>query len=294
MQLRYRQQVYGGGGRRRRVDAHPRRHAPRRAAVPSAGGSLERLVVLVGGGSANLSGTLNASGSTFQLAFQQAAIAAFKSVQPGMTVNYGGGGSGKGRTDLAARTVNFAGSDSPIPARRRRASRARRSSTSRSCRPDHGLVQPVRRRASCSCRRPTIASIFQGKIKTWNDPAITADNPGATLPAPRSPSPHRSDGSGTTAELHQVPRGGRAGSAWTLGSGSTVKWPATSQGRQRQRRCGPDHQVHRRGHRLRRLLRRQGLRPDLRLGQEQGRQVRRAVAGRRPPPPPATATSSPT
>ncbi len=32
-----------------------------------------------------------------------------------MTVNYGGGGSGKGRTDLASGTVQFAGSDSPIP-----------------------------------------------------------------------------------------------------------------------------------------------------------------------------------
>ena len=68
-----------------------------------------------GGGSSSLSGTLNASGSTFQLTFQQAAIQAFKSVQPNITVNYGGGGSGKGRTDLASGTVNFAGSDSPIP-----------------------------------------------------------------------------------------------------------------------------------------------------------------------------------
>src|SRR5882757_6345623 len=67
--------------------------------------------------SASLSGTLNASGSSFQLTFQQAAISAFKSVQPNITVNYGGGGSGKGRTDLAGGTVNFAGSDSPIPAK---------------------------------------------------------------------------------------------------------------------------------------------------------------------------------
>src|SRR5271166_6637696 len=68
-----------------------------------------------GGGSSSLSGTLNGSGSTFQLTFQQSAVQAFKSVQPNMTVNYSGGGSGKGRTDLASGTVNFAGSDSPIP-----------------------------------------------------------------------------------------------------------------------------------------------------------------------------------
>ena len=80
--------------------------APRRAAHPRRSG-------------AALSGTLNGSGSTFQLTFQQAAIAAFKSVQPNMTVNYGGGGSGKGRTDLASGVVNYAGSDSPIPAAER-------------------------------------------------------------------------------------------------------------------------------------------------------------------------------
>src|SRR5499427_1458263 len=68
-----------------------------------------------GGGSSSLSGTLNGSGSTFQLIFQQSAIQAFKTVQPNMTVNYGGGGSGKGRSDLAAGVVNYAGSDSPIP-----------------------------------------------------------------------------------------------------------------------------------------------------------------------------------
>ena len=65
---------------------------------------------------AKLSGTLNGSGSTFQTTFQQTAIQSFKSIQPGLTVNYGGGGSGKGRTDLASGVVNFAGSDSPIPA----------------------------------------------------------------------------------------------------------------------------------------------------------------------------------
>src|ERR1700720_4765818 len=54
---------------------------------------------------AAVSGTINASGSTFQTNFQQAAISGFKSVQPGVTVNYGGGGSGAGRTALYSSTV---------------------------------------------------------------------------------------------------------------------------------------------------------------------------------------------
>src|SRR6478735_2326513 len=65
-----------------------------------------------GGGSA--SGTLNGSGSSFQLAYQQAAIEAYKDINKNLTINYGGGGSGKGRTDLAGQVVDYAGSDSPI------------------------------------------------------------------------------------------------------------------------------------------------------------------------------------
>src|ERR1700691_5805058 len=60
------------------------------------------------------SGTINAAGSTFQLNFQQAAIAAFKSVDPSVTVNYAGVGSGTGRADPYKSTVLFARSDPPI------------------------------------------------------------------------------------------------------------------------------------------------------------------------------------
>src|SRR5262249_60956878 len=68
-----------------------------------------------GSSSSSLSGTLNGSGSTFQLTFQQTAIQSFKQIQSGMTVNYGGGGSGKGRTDLAGGVGQFAGPGPPVP-----------------------------------------------------------------------------------------------------------------------------------------------------------------------------------
>ena len=57
------------------------------------------------------SGTINAAGSTFQTNFQQAAISAFKSSNPNITVNYDGVGSGTGRSDLYANTVLIAGSE---------------------------------------------------------------------------------------------------------------------------------------------------------------------------------------
>ena len=70
----------------------------------------------------------------------------FKSIQPGLTVNYGGGGSGKGRTDLASGIVNYAGSDSPIPAKEQANFKGKTVLYFPDViAPDHGLVQPVRR-----------------------------------------------------------------------------------------------------------------------------------------------------
>src|SRR5262249_17773377 len=63
------------------------------------------------GGTATAAVTLNGSGSTFQKAFQEEAIEQFKKANAGVTINYGGGGSGKGRQDLADMVVDFAGAD---------------------------------------------------------------------------------------------------------------------------------------------------------------------------------------
>jgi phosphate transport system substrate-binding protein len=180
-------------------------------------------------GSAALTGTLNGSGSTFQLTFQQEAIAAFKQVQPGMTVNYGGGGSGKGRTDLASRVVNFAGSDSPIPA----AELANFKGKTVLYFPV--VIGPITVAYNLSgvsklqLSAPVIAGIFEGKITTWNNSQIAADNPGVTLPSTAITIARRSDSSGTTANFSKF-LVEAAPSVWTLGSSSTIKWPATSRG----------------------------------------------------------------
>jgi phosphate transport system substrate-binding protein len=178
----------------------------------------------------NLSGTVNGSGSTFQLTYQQEAISSFKSVQPGLTVNYGGGGSGKGRTDLASGVVNFAGSDSTIPA----AEEANFKGKTVLYFPDvigpitisynlSGLSKPLQLSA------PVIADIFQGKITTWNNSAIAADNPGVSLPSTTIVIARRSDSSGTTANFSKFLVEASEGH-WTLGTSSTIKWPATSRG----------------------------------------------------------------
>ncbi len=178
--------------------------------------------------SAALSGTLNGSGSTLQLVYEQSAISAFKSVQSGMTVNYGGGGSGKGRTDLAGGTVQFAGSDSPIPAKEKSNFQGKTVlyypiliapiTVSYNL---SGLSKPLQ------LSGPVVANIFSGKITKWNDSAITADNPGVTLPSTSITVAVRSDSSGTTQNFSQFLMEA-GGSAWTLGSSSIIKWPSTA------------------------------------------------------------------
>ncbi len=179
--------------------------------------------------SAALSGTLNASGSTFQLTLQQAAIQAFKSLQSGMTVNYGGGGSGKGRTDLASGTVNFAGSDSPIPAAEKSNFKGKKVlyfpviigpiTVSYNL---SGVTKPLK-------MTPTvIANIFQGKIAKWNDPAIASLNSGVKLPSTAITIARRSDSSGTTANFSLFLMDSTK--AWKLSTGSTINWPSSSQG----------------------------------------------------------------
>ena len=182
------------------------------------------------GGSSNASGTLNASGSTFQLTFQQAAISAFKSIQPNLTVNYGGGGSGKGRTDLASGVVDFAGSDSTIP------DEEKGNFNGKTVLYFPVVVGPITLSYNLSglskplqLSAPVVANIFQGKITTWNNSAIAADNPGVTLPSTTIVIARRSDSSGTTSNFSKFLEEG-APSVWKLGSSSTINWPANSRG----------------------------------------------------------------
>jgi phosphate transport system substrate-binding protein len=174
------------------------------------------------------SGTLNGSGSTLQLTFQQAAISAFKSTDSNITVNYAGVGSGTGRANLYANTVNFAGSDSPIP------------STEQSKVPAGAtvlyfpiLIGPIAvtynlpNVSNLKLDPTVIANIFSGKITTWNDPAIKALTTGANLPSTPITLAVRSDSSGTTQNFALFLQKS-AGSAWALGSSSTVKWPSTA------------------------------------------------------------------
>ena len=166
-----------------------------------------------GGGAATtggepVSGTLQGSGSTFQLAFQQEAASEFGSANSGAhdhlrrrRLRQGSHGPRRARS-----------STSPARTRPSRTltSRPSRSSTSRSCSARSPSRTTSRRRQAAALEPDTIAKIFQREIKKWNDPAIAADNPGVKLPDTDITVAHRSDGSGTTQNFTKYLVEGRA------------------------------------------------------------------------------------
>ena len=70
-----------------------------------------------------------------------------------------------------------------------------------------------------------VAGIFLGKIKKWNDPAIAANNSGATLPDKDILVVHRSDASGTTNAFTTYLDTVSPDWHTAVGAGKDVKWP---------------------------------------------------------------------
>jgi phosphate transport system substrate-binding protein len=77
---------------------------------------------------------------------------------------------------------------------------------------------------------PILAGIYEGKITSWNDPAIAAANPGVALPAHAIVPIHRLDGSGDTFIFTQYLTDADAGWGSTIKFGTTVGWPAIASG----------------------------------------------------------------
>ena len=180
---------------------------------------------------ADLEAELNGSGATFPKTFYEEAIAVFTDANDGVTINYAGGGSGKGRQDLADQIVDWAGTDSTIK--------------------DEDLagfkggevlyiptvVAPITVSYNLDVEglqlsAETLAKIFQVQITNWNDPAIAAENPDIELPDQSITVVHRSDSSGTTSNFTKFldkAAGADATGTWTLGADSTVEWDPNTQ-----------------------------------------------------------------
>ena len=175
------------------------------------------------GGGAVSGGTLNGAGSTLAQPIYQQWGSNLKS--KGLTVNFNGVGSGAGIADLQTATVDFAGSDPSLAAADKKAMKG------------PVLQFPVAFgaitvsynlpgiKSGLKLDGPTTADIFSGKIKTWNDPAITKLNPGLKLPSTAITVVHRSDSSGTTAGFTTFLSDVSPSWKSSIGSDKDVKWP---------------------------------------------------------------------
>ena len=136
--------------------------------------------MVLGAGPALAGDPVKGAGSTFaQKIIQQ------WSADTGNQVAYEGVGSGAGRTKLAAGEVDFAASD--VPAKPEEVTKIKAKHGDFVYVPETAgglaIIYKVDGLKELKLSGPTLAKIFSGKVKKWNDPAIAADNgaPGPDL-----------------------------------------------------------------------------------------------------------------
>jgi phosphate transport system substrate-binding protein len=176
-------------------------------------------------------GTISGAGSTFVQTILQQWIKNYQNSCSGSTINYQGVGSGAGIQQFTAGTTNFGASDVPFAASEQSAANAKYPPVALQIPWAAGPVAIEYNLSGVNnikLSANTVASIFAGKIKTWNDPAIAADNSGTTLPSTPIQVVHRSDASGTTAAFTGYMTSA-AGTVWTFGAAKDVPFP-TGQG----------------------------------------------------------------
>lgn len=144
--------------------------------------------------------------------------------ETGTQVNYQGIGSSGGVKQIIAKTVDFGASDAPM-----KEEDLNKNGLFQFPTVIGGVVLAVNipgiKSGELTLDGATLGDIYLGKIKKWNDAAITKLNPGVKLPDTNIAVVRRADGSGTsfvfTSYLAKV------NNEWKekIGSGSTVNWP---------------------------------------------------------------------
>jgi len=171
-------------------------------------------------------GAINGAGATFPQPVYDEWSARFKD-KTGTAVNYQGVGSGAGVAQFTAGTVDFGASDAAMTDDEVKAA-------SKKGEPVH--VPSVFGAVTVSYNvtgvekglkldGATVANMFLGKVKKWNDPSIAKQNSGVKLPSTAVTVCHRSDESGTTKLFTSFLAA--YSPAWKNGPGvdKTVKWP---------------------------------------------------------------------
>src|SRR6185503_18756185 len=135
------------------------------------------------------------AGATFPYPLYTKWIAEYAKTTPGVAINYQSIGSGGGIRQITERTVDFGASDAPMSDEQ--LDKAKGILHIPTCLGAVVLAYNIEGVGTGLKLAPeTLAGIFLGDIKQWDDPKIKADNPDFTLPSKAIATVHRSDGSG--------------------------------------------------------------------------------------------------
>ena len=167
---------------------------------------------------------INGAGATFPYPIYSKWFDSYTKVDPSVRFNYQSIGSGGGQKQILAETVDFGASDGPM------------SDDNLAKAPGKLLHIPTVAGADVVAYNlpgnpalkfdaDTIAGIFLGEIKKWNDPKIAALNAGVSLPDQEIVVVHRSDGSGTTYIWTDYLS--KISAEWKskVGTNTSVNWP---------------------------------------------------------------------
>jgi phosphate transport system substrate-binding protein len=173
------------------------------------------------------SGTLTGAGATFPEPFYTKAFYTYSQKYPNVSVNYQAVGSGAGIQQFTNGTVDFGASDVPMTAQEIQTAggtdKVVQAPTTL------GVVAVSYNLAGVQKLQldgPTLANIFLGTVKRWDDPGIKALNASVSLPSRDITVVHRSDGSGTS--YHFTDYLSKVSDTWKtkVGVGKAVQWPA--------------------------------------------------------------------
>ncbi len=172
---------------------------------------------------------ITGAGATFPFPIYAKWAEAYKK-ETGIGLNYQSIGSGGGIRQIKAKTVAFGATDAPLKGDDLQQSGLIQFPTVMG-----GVVPAINiagvEAAKLKLTGPIIAEIYLGTIKKWNDPKITALNPGMTLPDATINPVYRSDGSGTTFVFTDYLSKVSPDFRTKLGTNTSVQWPVGIGGR---------------------------------------------------------------
>jgi phosphate transport system substrate-binding protein len=166
---------------------------------------------------------ISGAGATFPYPIYAKWADAYKK-EAGIGLNYQSIGSGGGIKQITAKTVTFGASDMPLSADQLNKDGLMQFPTVMG-----GVIPSVNldgvKPGDITLDGPTLAKIFMGEIKTWDDPAIKKLSPNAKLPSMPIVVVHRSDGSGTTFLFTDYLS--KVSPEWKskVGANTSVEWP---------------------------------------------------------------------